>query len=89
MTTQIAKAVEAEVTRRLEERERERARKEEGRREEEASHETEAKLADESRSHDVSSGAISPVRRNADLDIELKKRLEELEQKLCVVLLCF
>ena len=64
--------MEVEVARRLEERERERAR-------EEARREGEKHVIEEENQQEES---ISVSRRDVDFDGELKKRLEELEQKL-------
>lgn len=76
---QIARAVEAEVTRRLEERERERAREDAERREREEAErrereEVEAAIRDKDQEHAAHS--------SGELEIELRQRLEELEQKL-------
>lgn len=89
----IARAVEAEVTRRLEERERERALEDEARREEarQQAEEESSRAAQKRRERppphgSIPSGTLSPLlRRHEDLDGELKKRLEELEQKLWVL----
>ncbi|KAI0697020.1 P-loop containing nucleoside triphosphate hydrolase protein [Cytidiella melzeri] len=81
----IARAVEAEVARRLEEREKERAREDEARREVEARRAAEEKAKErDALITDVNpSGAVTPnIQRQSELDGELKKRLEELEQKL-------
>lgn len=86
----IARAVEAEVARRLEERERERAREEEARREEEVRRlakeevKREEKRMGKAPAHEpLPSGTLTPLlRRQEDVEGgELKKRLEELEQK--------
>lgn len=88
---QIARAVEAEVARRLQEREREWAREEEARREEDARRlaEEEAKREEKHMGkapaqEPLLSGTLTPLlRRHEDVEGgELKKRLEELEQKL-------
>lgn len=82
--------MEAEVARRLEEREREWAREEEARREEDARRWEEARRAEKRKGKEpasqesLPSGTLTPLlRRQEDLDSgALKKRLEELEQKL-------
>lgn len=85
---QIAKAVEMEVTRRLEEREKERLREEEERR----THEMEQQISnsekaipstDQIAQQSLPSGVLTPLlKRHRDLDDELKARLHELEEKL-------
>ncbi|KAI0761109.1 P-loop containing nucleoside triphosphate hydrolase protein [Irpex lacteus] len=78
----IARAVEAEVARRLEERERERAREDEERRKEDARRLAAEKAREEAAGR-LPSGAVSPnTQAQPEMDSELKKRLEELEQKL-------
>ena len=80
--------MEAEVTRRLEERERERAEEEERR-----AREDQAPVAQRRRSpkrESLPSGVLTPLlKRNRDLGDELKNRLQELEKKLCVSFLCY
>ncbi|KAI0087443.1 P-loop containing nucleoside triphosphate hydrolase protein [Irpex rosettiformis] len=81
----IAKAVEAEVARRLEERERERTKEEAVRREEDARRMATGKAKEDSaaKAAHTPSGAATPNgQRQIEIDSELKKRLEELEQKL-------
>jgi len=83
--------VEAEVARRLEERERAREREEEERRvrerEEEVQREASLVCNALSRSpkkdHTLPSGVLTPLlKRHRDLDDELQTRLQELERKL-------
>ena len=85
---QITKAVEIEVTRRLEEREKlERLREEERR-----TRQTEQQMsnsekpipsADQTAQQSLPSGVLTPLlKRHRDLDDELKARLHELEEKL-------
>lgn len=87
--TQIAKAVEREVKRRMEEHERARAAEEEERRAKEQLSEIEEKVSsreDERSQPMLPSGVMTPLlKRHQDLDDELKARLQELEQKLWVV----
>ena len=78
--------MEAEVARRLAERERERAEREKAE-ESEVAHTTDSK-ATQSRSkspereHSIPSGVLTPLlKRHRELDDELKSRLQELEQK--------
>lgn len=74
--------MEAEVARRLEERERERAREDEERRKEEARRLAAEKAREEAAGR-LPSGAVTPnTQAQPEMDSELKKRLEELEQKL-------
>ncbi|GLB45200.1 putative TRAFAC class myosin-kinesin ATPase superfamily, kinesin family protein [Lyophyllum shimeji] len=82
----ISKAVEAEVARRLEERERAREREEEERRAREQEMESQPPGSSKSRSpkkeQTLPSGVLTPLlKRHKDLDDELKSRLEELERK--------
>jgi kinesin family protein 22 len=85
---QIAKAVEVEVARRLEEREKERVREEEERRAKElqqqaAAAERETQPVDEPSKQTLPSGVLTPLlKRHRDLDDELKMRLQELEAKM-------
>lgn len=86
--------MEAEVARRLAEREEERIREEEARKadEEARKNQEEAQRTFESAAKDkqedqglesVTSGVLAPLlRRQEDLDGDLRKRLHELEQKL-------
>ncbi|RDB30648.1 Kinesin-like protein KIF22 [Hypsizygus marmoreus] len=83
----ISKAVEMEVARRLEERERAREREEEERRAKErevdlqrpSSH---AKPKSPKKEQSLPSGVLTPLlKRHRDLDDELKNRLQELERK--------
>ena len=78
---QISKAVEAEVARRLEERERERA--EEERLAKEAKDEDDARMkSPRKESKSLPPGVLTPLlKRHRDLDDELKTRLHELERK--------
>ncbi|KAG6896724.1 hypothetical protein C0992_006491 [Termitomyces sp. T32_za158] len=87
----ISRAVEAEVTRRLEERERQREKEEQERRAQEqelefqrqASSAARAKLQSPKKEQTFPSGVLTPLlKRHKDLDEELKARLQELEQKL-------
>ncbi|KAF8813107.1 kinesin-like protein [Phlegmacium glaucopus] len=89
----VEAAVEAEVARRLAERERERAERERAEREQaEQMRPSEAQMTDsritQSRSrspdkeHSIPSGVLTPLlKRHRELDDELKSRLQELEQK--------
>ncbi|KAJ6609058.1 P-loop containing nucleoside triphosphate hydrolase protein [Mycena sp. CBHHK59/15] len=81
----IAKAVEAEVARRLEEREREREKEkdEEGhRRSGSGSSWHKSKAPRKERDRELPAGCLSPpLKRHKDLDDELKARLQELERK--------
>jgi len=81
---QIARAVEAEVTRRLKERE-EREREEQARLQQEKENlALQEKQAAESAKVEpkLPSGVLSPLlKRHRDLDEELRARLAELEQK--------
>lgn len=80
--SKIAKAVEAEVARRLEERERSREQEDAKLREQHRS----SGEAHGSSSQTLPSGILTPLlRRHQDLDEQLRQRLADLEQKLCVV----
>ncbi len=83
---QIARAVEAEVARRLEERERERDREEDARRAAEAEERAKEmeKQKQKEQQRDLSCGQEQTLHSSDDLESELKKRLEELEQKMFV-----
>jgi kinesin family protein 22 len=78
--------VEAEVARRLEEREKERVKEEDERRaKEQQDQQAEAaeKKKDDSLKETLPSGVLTPLlKRHRDLDDELKARLYELEAKL-------
>jgi kinesin family protein 22 len=83
---QISKAVEAEVARRLAERERERVERVKAE-ESEVAHMIDSKTT-QSRSkspegeQSIPSGVLTPLlKRHRELDDELKSRLQELEQK--------
>ena len=85
---QISKAVEAEVARRLAERERERAEREKAEESEVAhtiaidSKTTQCGSKSPEREHSIPSGVLTPLlKRHRELDDELKSRLQELEQK--------
>ncbi|THG95584.1 hypothetical protein EW026_g6088 [Hermanssonia centrifuga] len=82
----IARAVEAEVARRLEERERERDREEDARRAAEAEERAKEmeKQKQKEQQRDLSCGQEQTLHSSDDLESELKKRLEELEQKMFV-----
>ncbi|PSR70750.1 hypothetical protein PHLCEN_2v13370 [Hermanssonia centrifuga] len=82
----IARAVEAEVARRLEERERERDREEDARRAAEAEERAKEmeKQKQKEQQRDLSCGQEQTLHSSEDLESELKKRLEELEQKMFV-----
>ena len=81
-----------EVTRRLEERLREKEREDEDRRKKEEEKRAEASNSSLSRSpskrdrdYSLPSGVLTPLlKKHKDLDDELRQRLQELEQKLCV-----
>ncbi|KAF5375666.1 hypothetical protein D9615_009354 [Tricholomella constricta] len=86
----ISKAVEAEVTRRLEERERAREKEEQERRARELELESQrsssstgrAKSRSPRKEQTIPSGVLTPLlKRHRDLDDELKSRLQELENK--------
>ena len=90
----ISKIVEIEVTRRLEQRLKEKEAEEEERKKKEDEHKTEASESSSSRppSNDRSlpSGVLTPLlKRHKDLDDELRLRLQELERKLYVLLRFF
>ena len=79
-------AVEAEVARRLAERERERAEREKVEESEVAqmvdTRPTQPKSKSPEREHSIPSGVLTPLlKRHRELDDELKSRLQELEQK--------
>ncbi len=77
----ISKAVEAEVARILEEREKERLEK--GVSPGSGRHKTRSPKKE---SAPLPSGVLTPLlKRHKDLDDELKARLQELERKLCVL----
>ncbi|KAF9553564.1 kinesin-domain-containing protein [Agrocybe pediades] len=77
----VEAAVEAEVTRRLAERERQRAEAEQREREREAAAVTSSRKSP-TKTATVPSGLLTPLlKRHKDLDEELKTRLHELEQK--------
>lgn len=84
---QISKAVEAEVARRLAERERERAEQVKVEEENEVVHMIDSKTTQSGskspeREHSIPSGVLTPLlKRHRELDDELKTRLQELEQK--------
>jgi len=85
---QISKAVEAEVARRLAERERERAEREQAEQTRPSEEQTTDSKTTQSRSkspereHSIPSGVLAPLlKRHRELDDELKSRLQELEQK--------
>lgn len=79
---QISKAVEAEVARRLAERERERLAEE--LRSKEIEHE--ASMNPPLKEKTLPPGVLTPLlKRHKDLDDELKNRLHELERKLYVI----
>lgn len=77
-----------EVTRRLEEREKERLREEEERRTKELEQQSNTSekpipSADQVEQQSLPSGVLTPLlKRHRDLDDELKARLHELEEKL-------
>ena len=83
---QITKAVEAEVARRLAEREREIAESVKAE-ESEVAHTIDSKTTrpgsrSPEREHSIPSGVLTPLlKRHKELDNELKSRLQELEQK--------
>lgn len=79
----ISKAVEAEVARRMEEREKERLKEEEQRAKELQSQALQAQASSSPREQDnIPSGLLSPIlRRHQDLDNELRQRLHALEKK--------
>jgi kinesin family member 22 len=83
---QISKAVEAEVARRLAERERERAERVKAE-ESEVAHTIDSKTTQSGskspeREQSIPSGILTPLlKRHRELDDELKNRLQELEQK--------
>ncbi|KAG6857066.1 hypothetical protein H0H87_010031 [Tephrocybe sp. NHM501043] len=87
----ISRAVEAEVTRRLAERERQREQEEQERRareQQELENEqttvtmTSMKLRSPKKEQSLPSGVLTPLlKRHKDLDDELKSRLQELERK--------
>ncbi|KAG6906300.1 hypothetical protein DXG01_014669 [Tephrocybe rancida] len=86
----ISRAVEAEVTRRLEERERQREKEEQQRRAREQEMELQrpistispAKSWSPKKEQTLPSGVLTPLlKRHKDLDDELKSRLQELERK--------
>lgn len=88
--------MEAEVSRRLEERERQRELEEQGRRAQEQQLELQRQTYNAARMKSQSpkkeqtfpSGVLTPlIKRHKDLDEELKVRLQELEQKLWVSLI--
>ncbi|KAF9010276.1 P-loop containing nucleoside triphosphate hydrolase protein [Cyathus striatus] len=76
----ISRAVEAEVARRLAEKELERQKEEAERRDKESSA---TEISSPKRGQTLPSGILTPLlKRHKDLDDELKARLEELEKKL-------
>jgi kinesin family member 22 len=82
----VEAAVEAEVARRLAERERERAEREKAEESEVAqtvdTRPTQSKSKSPEREHSIPSGVLTPLlKRHRELDDELKSRLQELEQK--------
>ncbi|KAF7964350.1 hypothetical protein HWV62_9731, partial [Athelia sp. TMB] len=86
----ISKAVEAEVARRLEEREKERMLEEEAKRAKELEQQAEtsqasiqdSSIVEQSSAQSLPSGVLTPLlKRHRDLDDELKSRLKELENK--------
>jgi kinesin family protein 22 len=82
----VEAAVEAEVARRLAERERERVERVKVE-ESEVAHTIESKTTQSGskspeREHSIPSGVLTPLlKRHRELDDELKNRLQELEQK--------
>lgn len=83
---QITKAVEAEVARRLAERERERAERVKAEECEDMptmdSKTTQSGSKSPEREQSIPSGILTPLlKRHRELDDELKNRLQELEQK--------
>lgn len=76
--------MEAEVTRRLAERERQRAEEEEGAREaaRREGHVARPRSRSPTKENALPSGVLTPLlKRHKDLDDELKSRLQELERK--------
>ena len=78
--------MEAEVARRLAERESERAEREKAEENEVAqmvdSRPTQSKSRSPEKEHSIPSGVLTPLlKRHRELDEELKTRLQELEQK--------
>lgn len=79
--------MEAEVARRLAERERERTEHVVKAEESEAAHmidskPTQSRSKSPEREHSIPSGVLTPIlKRHRELDDELKSRLQELEQK--------
>lgn len=80
---QIAKAVETEVARRLEEREKERERlKEEEEQQATATMPDSSESSPKLQKETLPPGVLTPLlKRHRDLDDELKQRLHELERK--------
>lgn len=82
---QISKAVEAEVARRLAERERGKDDEEEERRSRGDRRSERSKSRSPKKEQTLPPGILTPLlKRHKDLDDELKSRLQELENKLCV-----
>lgn len=80
----ISKAVEAEVARILEEREKERLERETRMSPGSGRHKSRSPKKE---SAPLPSGVLTPLlKRHKDLDDELKARLQELERKLCVLI---
>ncbi|KAF8650678.1 hypothetical protein AX16_005116 [Volvariella volvacea WC 439] len=78
----IAKAVEAEVARRLAEKERQWREEEEERRRSQAEASSSSLIMSPKREHVLPPGVLTPLlKRHRDLDNELKTRLQKLEEK--------
>jgi kinesin family member 22 len=82
-SNQIAKAVETEVARRLEEREKERERLREEQEQQGTAIPDSSESSPKQQKETLPPGVLTPLlKRHRDLDDELKQRLHELERKL-------